>query len=85
MVSGAAQHDLPIAKQILEDHISLKQGRLYTDKAYIDAAWKSAIKKNHAIDLFTPRKKAKENSLVSGDTFSTFISSVRQSIECFFN
>jgi len=39
MVSSAAQHDLPVGNQILEDHISLKQGRLYTDKAYIDAAY----------------------------------------------
>jgi len=69
MISGAAQHDLPAAKQILEDHISLKQGRLYADKAYIDAAWKTALKKNHAIELLTPRKKGKEDSLVSGDTF----------------
>jgi len=85
MVSGAAQHDLPAAKQILVDHISLKQGRLYADKAYIDAAWKTALKKDHAIELFTPRKKHKEDTLVSGDTFSTFVSSIRQPIECFFN
>jgi len=85
MASGAAQHDLPVAKQILEDHISLKQGRLYADKAYIDAAWKTALKNGHAIELFTPRKKGKEDSLVSSDTFSTFVSSVRQPIECFFN
>ncbi len=85
MVSGAAQHDLPVAKQILKDHISLKQGRLYADKAYVDAAWKTVLKKDHAIELFTPRKKGKEDSLVSGDTFSTFVSSVRQPIECFFN
>lgn len=38
MASGAAQHDLPAAKQILEDHIVLKRGCLYADKAYIDAA-----------------------------------------------
>jgi len=85
MVSGAAQHDLPVAKQILEDHIFLKQGRLYADKAYTDAAWKTTLKNAHAIELFTPRKKSKKDFLVSGDTFSTFVSSVRQPIECFFN
>ena len=85
MASGAALHDLPAAKQILEDHSSLKQGRLYADKAYIDAAWKAALKEDHAIELLTPRKKCKEDPLVSGDTFSTFVSSVRQPIECFFN
>ena len=85
MASGAAMHDLPAAKQILEDHSSLKQGRLYADKAYIDAAWKAALKEDHAIELLTPRKKCNEDPLVSGDTFSTFVSSVRQPIECFFN
>ncbi len=85
MASGAAQHDLPAAKQILEDHVSLKRGRLYADKAYIDADWKTALKNGHAIELITPRKKNKDDSLVSGDTFSSFVSSVRQPIECFFN
>jgi len=85
MASGAAQHDLPAAKQILEDHISLTPGRLYADKAYIDADWKTALKNGHAIELITPRKKQPGDTLVSGDTFSTFVSSVRQPIECFFN
>ena len=85
MASGAAQHDLPAAKQILKDHIVLRQGRLYADKAYIDAAWEAALKNDHAVELITPRKKRIEDSLVSGDTFSTFVSSVRQPIECFFN
>ena len=85
MASGAARRNPPAAKQILENHIVLKQGRLYADKAYIDAAWKAALKNDHAVELFIPRKKRKEDSLVSGDTFSTFVSSVRQPIECFFN
>ena len=38
MVSGVAQHDLPAAKQILEDHLVLKRGKLYADKVYVDAA-----------------------------------------------
>lgn len=85
MISGAAQHDLPAAKQILDDHISLTQGRLYADKAYADAAWADLLKNGHAIELITPRKKHKGDTLVSGDTFSTFVSFVRQPIECFFN
>ncbi len=85
MASGAAQHDLPAAKQILDDHISLTQGRLYADKAYADAAWADLLKNSHSIELITPRKKHKGDTLGSGDTFSTFVSSVRQPIECFFN
>ena len=85
MASGAAQHDFPAAKQILENHLVLKQGRLYADKAYIDAAWAEALQKDHAPQLLTPRKKRKDDVLKSGDTFSTFVSSIRQPIECFFN
>lgn len=39
MASGAAQQGLPVAKQIMGDCLYLKQGRLYADKAYADAAW----------------------------------------------
>ena len=85
MTSGAAQHDLPAAKQIVDDHASLKPGRLYADKAYIDAGWAQSLQKNHAIELLTPRKKQKDDVLVSGDTFSTFVSLLRQPVECFFN
>ena len=85
MASGAPQHDLPAAKQILEDHLALKQGKLYADKAYADATWTESLKKNHAIELLTPRKKRKGDVLISGDTFSTFVSSIRQTVECFFN
>jgi len=85
MASSAAQHDLPAAKQILDNHLSLKRGRLYADKAYADAAWADLLKNSYAIELITPRKKHKGDTLVSGDTFSTFVSSVRQPIECFFN
>ena len=85
MASGAAQHDLPAAKQILEDHLVLMQGRLYADKAYTDAAWAETLKKNHTLQLLTPRKKRKGDVMISGDTFSTFVSSLRQPIECFFN
>ena len=84
MASGAVLHDLPAAKQILEDHIHLKQGRLDADKNYIDAAW-DELQNNQAKEIITPRKKHKEDPFASGDTFSTFVSSVRQPVECFFN
>ena len=85
MASGAAQHNLPAAKQILENHLVLKHGKLYADKAYADAAWTEALKKDHALELHTPQKKRKSDVLISGDTFSTFVSSIRQPIGCFFN
>ena len=83
--SGAAQHDLPAAKQILEDHLVLKHRKLYADKAYANTAWAEALKKDHALELLTPRNKRKGDVLISGDTFSTFVSSIRQPSDCFFN
>ena len=85
MASGAAQHDLPVAKQIMRDHLSLQPGKLYADKAYADTDWAQSLKNNHAVELLTPRKRLKGDTLISGDTFSTFVSSIRQPIECFFN
>ena len=80
-----AVHDLPAAKQIMEDFLFLRPGKLYADKAYADSSWAESLKKNHALELLTPRKKHKGDTLISGDTFSTFVSSIRQPIECFFN
>ena len=85
MAFGAAQHALPAARQILQDHLIVSHGRLDADKAYTDAAWAASLKKNYALELITPRKKRKGDVLISGDTFSTFVSSIRQHIECFFN
>ena len=85
MADCAAKHDLPVAKQIFRDSLSLKQGRLYADKAYIDAAWTESLKNESAIALLTPRTKAKDDVLISGDTLSAFVSALRQPIECFFN
>ena len=85
MADCASRHDLPAAKQIFQDSLSLKQGRLFADKAYMDAAWAESLKKECAIELLTPRKKTRNNALLSGDTFSSFVSSLRQPIECFFN
>ena len=50
---------LPAAKQIVDDHASLKLGRLYADKSYIDAGWEQSLGQNHALELLTPRKKQK--------------------------
>ncbi len=51
----------------------------------MDAARKAQLEKNYAVVLLTPRKKKKEDILTSSDTFSTFVSSLRQPVECFFN
>ena len=85
ILSGAAVHDLTAAKQIMEDSHPLPAGALYADKAYIDSDWADMLRKEYSIRVLTPRKKRKSDTILSGDAFSTFVSSVRQPIECFFN
>ncbi len=84
IVSDAAEHDLTAAKQITMDYHPLKAGTLYADKAYADADWRDTLQQEH-IQILTPRKKRKGDSIVSGDAFSTFVSIIRQPIESFFN
>ena len=84
-LSGAAVHDLKAAKQILQDSRPLPPGILYADKAYLDSEWAKLLLEESAIQILTPRKKHKSDAIRSGDAFSTFVSSVRQPIECFFN
>ena len=84
-LSGSAVHDLKAAKQILQDSRPLPPGTLYADKAYIDSEWANLLQEETSIQILTPRKKHKSDAIRSGDAFSTFVSSVRQPIECFFN
>ncbi len=84
IVSDAAEHDLTAAKQITMDHHPLKAGILYADKAYADADWRDTLQREH-IQILTPRKRRKGDPIVSGDAFSTFVSTIRQPIESFFN
>ena len=64
MASGTARHGHPDAKQIVDGHASLKSGRLYADKAYIDAGWAQSLRQNHALELLTPQKSKKVMSLL---------------------
>ena len=43
------------------------------------------MSKDQQVKILTPRKKQKGDILKGGDAYSTFISSLRQQIECFFN
>ena len=76
---------LPFLGSTTQDHFVLKHGKLYADKAYADAAWAKTLKKDHALESLIPRKKHNGDVLILGDAFSTFVSSIRQPIECFFN
>lgn len=84
-ITPASFCDLWAAKQIVYDCEPIQNGKLYADRAYIDAEWSDALKKLYNIDIITPRKKKKNEYLISGDAYSTSVSSVRQPIESFFN
>ena len=84
-ISKASLCDLWAAKQIDLDCAPVTDGRLYADRAYIDADWKAPLQTERNIALITPRKRKKYDILVSEDAASTHISALRQPIEVFFN
>lgn len=84
-LSPASFCDLWAAKQMVYDCEPIRNGRLYADRAYIDADWRESMKTLYHIDIITPRKKKKNEYLASGDAYSASVSSVRQPIESFFN
>ena len=84
-ISSASLCDLWAAKQIFLDCAPVSNGTLLADRAYIDAEWAEELAAVHNIRIVTPRKKKKYDTLLSGDTVSTRISSLRQPIESLFN
>lgn len=73
MCSPASQHDLPVAKQMMDECRPLCCGKLFADKAYIDEDWEIRLLSEHHVKLLTSRKKQK-GDLPGGDAFSTFVS-----------
>lgn len=84
-VSKASLCDLWAARQIDLDCAPVSNGKLYADRAYIDKDWREWLKQERNIIIITPRKKQKYDTLCSEDAASTFVSSVRQPIESYFN
>lgn len=84
-VSEASCHDLPIARQMLQD-IECSGFSLLGDKAYSEAKWKERLEQQ-GIHLLTPAKMQPGDPprLPGGDAFDTCVSSARQPIESFFN
>ena len=85
MVSHASDHDLPVARQIMDNCHPFHCGTLYADKAYIDKDWEITLNRDYSVRIITPRKQKKDDFLRGGDAFSSFVSALRQQIECFFN
>ena len=85
MVSRASEHDLPVAKRIMEDYCPFRCGTLYADKAYIDEDWEIALRRDYSVRIITPRKQKRNDFLRGPDAFSSFVCTLRQQIESFFN
>lgn len=85
MVATASDHDLPVAKHIMESCHPFHSGNLYADKAYCDSVWREDLAKKYDVTLCTPRKKHRGELKQFHDTYSSWISSIRQPIESFFS
>ena len=84
-ISSASLCDLWAAKQMVNDCAPVSNGTMFADRAYIDAKWTEELKLRYNITLVTPHKKRLYEKVPSGDTFSTYVSSMRQPIESLFN
>lgn len=85
MLSRASVFDLTAAKEIMLNSSLTHKGCLLADKAYRDSDWAETLEREHGIKIITPRKKMKGDTLLSGDAYSTSVSSMRQPIESFFH
>lgn len=85
MLSPASVFDLTAAKEILLNTKLSHSGYLLADKAYCDSGWAEMLAHEYGLKLVTPRKRHRGDTLRSSDSYSTAVSSRRQSIESFFH
>jgi len=83
-ITRANVHDLAVFKDFANYFSNFY---MYSDKAYYDEGFKTDLKENQNLILFTPIKKTKNNEYQSifDQVKSTEISRIRQSIESFFS
>jgi hypothetical protein len=83
-VTKASEHDLPVAKEMLND---VKDIRLFGDTAFADKEWQDLMMSKNNVEILTPIKLKKgQKKLPFWDgIYSTAISSVKQVIESFNN
>lgn len=86
LLSPANEHDLPGAKQAMQ-LLDACNTTLYGDKAFVDAGWAQTLLQESNIILATPHKRTRGEQVIfhGGDVRDSFISSIRQKIELFFN
>ena len=85
-LSAANDHDLPVAKDMLE-LFGIWDGTLFADKAYVDANWAAMLLSTKHMRLATPHRRTRgEVDFFPGrNAADTFVSSIRQKVESFFN
>jgi hypothetical protein len=82
-LAPASANDHRMFEQISHEILN---GKAFGDKAYADSDHKAKLEQLQNVQLLTPIKKVKGLfSFAGSDTFSTWISSIRQPIESLFN
>ena len=84
VVSKASEHDLPVAKETLDDVMNI---RLFGDTAFADKQWQESMLSENNVEILTPIKRKKRHKMLSfwDGIYSSAISSVKQAIESFNN
>jgi hypothetical protein len=79
-ISKASEHDLIIAKEMLDDVTNI---RVFGDMAFIDKDWKTRMQTEQNVTILTPvkRKKGEDKLPFYDKLFSAAVSSVKQAIE----
>ena len=80
MISRASEHDLGVAKEVLDDAANI---RVFGDMAFIDKDWQANMQTERNVTILTPvKRKHGEDRLPSADKLlSSAVSSVKQAIE----
>lgn len=83
-VSKASEHDLAVAKEMLDDAVNL---RFFGDSAFADKEWKAYMLSKNNVEIFTPVKhKKNQKKLPFWDgIYSSAVSGVKQAVESFNN
>jgi len=83
-VSKASEHDLPVAKEMLDGVMNI---RVFGDTAFADKEWQATMLSENNVEILTPikRKKGQEKLPFWDGVYSSAISSVKQAIESFNN
>jgi hypothetical protein len=83
-ISKASSHDLPIAKEMLNDTRNI---RVFGDMAYIDNEWKNSLLTENNVTILTPIKRQKGQKQLPywQRLYSAAISGIKQTIESFNN